>query len=138
MRGLAWLKKQSSRNLHVPTVARRLNSMGRPYEWAYDEGSGFANSVERPELDPHREKVETVCCAVFSVPKECVGGGGRKAERVTRKRRGKSLQGRRGLSSLATTAARPGGRGVTCSSRSVKRHSVTVLGASDGHLGVKY
>lgn len=54
---LAWLEEQSSRYLNVPAVARRFNPMRCPYEWTDDESSGFANGVERPELDPHRKKV---------------------------------------------------------------------------------
>ena len=57
-RELAWLEEQSPRYLNVPTVARRLNPMRRPYERANDECGGFANCVERPELDPHCKRFE--------------------------------------------------------------------------------
>jgi hypothetical protein len=75
VKGLAWLEEQSSRYLNVPAVARRLNPMRRPYKRTNDECSRFANCIERPELDPHREKGRVVDNVAFGVPKECEGGG---------------------------------------------------------------
>ena len=73
-KGLAWLEEQSSRYFNVSAVARRFNPMCRPYERTYDESSGLANCIERPELDPHRGKGWVVDYAAFSVPNECEGG----------------------------------------------------------------
>lgn len=55
--------------------------MRRPYERTYDERGGFAYCVERPELDPHREKVGLLTMRRSMYQRSVVAVGRSKDER---------------------------------------------------------